>query len=144
MVLLQDSIPTISNAQQNWSKCSEPEPGPGRCSLTKQERLNPEFQQFALEFTIVLRRSDIGRCLQFDPIDGRVFVGGSAVPYCDVLTEFVDQVPSVSIQASTSPAITSLLLPIPVLTKEQYCALLFTTSSSRRSMSSRLVECHGV
>ena len=48
------------------------------------------------------------------------------------------------IQASTSPAIKSLLLPIPVLTMEQYCALLLTTNSSRPSMSSRLVEGHGV
>lgn len=48
-----------------------------------------------------------------------------------------------NIPASTSPPMTIRTLPIPVRTTEQYCALLFTTSSSRRSISAREVGSHG-
>lgn len=46
--------------------------------------------------------------------------------------------------ASTSPPRIMRVFPIPVLTTEQYCALLLTTWFGRASISSRVMGSHGL
>lgn len=110
---------------------------------TEQERLCPKFQQFPLIFHHVSIIPDLCRCLEFHPVDNVFLSSRLAVPDCQVISMCAWRSSVVSIPASTSPPIISRVLPIPVRTIEQYWALLFTTSSSRDSISSRVVGSHG-
>jgi hypothetical protein len=82
--------------------------------------LGPEFEKLALEFEQVSIGLDIFCCFELDPIYGLFLVFRLTVPDYAASQYTVNPGLIVNIPASTSPPITRLAFPNPVLTTEQY------------------------
>lgn len=98
----------------------------------EQEGLYPVLHELAVEILFVAIVADLRASLELNPIDGLGPIFGKGVPDY-VVRWFVCEVRK-DILASTSPPRQRTVLPMPVRTTEQYCAVLLTIWSSRPSM----------